>query len=109
MAVLMDEIIRALGGVLRNSFGNLASVNMKYAEKEFQKFDKSMRKSPGYRVSRRTVPRRCRECELYQPKWKYRSCFYTECCYHLSGSTIREKPLKDNPFQSREVVKMDAI
>ncbi len=109
MAALMDEIIHASDGVLRNYFGNLASVDMKDKDKEFQRYDKSMRKSPGSRVSKRSVPRSCKECEFYQPRWKYRSCYYAECRYHISGSTIREKPLQDNPFQLREVVSMDAI
>ena len=107
MAALMDEIIHASDGVLRNYFGNLASVDMK--DKEFQRYDKSMRQAPGSRVSKRAVPRSCKECEFYQPRWKYRTCYYAECCYHISGSTIREKPLQDNPFQFREVVNMDGI
>lgn len=109
MDALMAEISLALDGVLRNSFGNLASGDMRTEDKEFQRYDRSMRKAPGARRSRRTVPRQCGECEFYQPRWKYRSCYYAKCPYHISGSTIREKPLRDNPFQFREVVSMDAV
>lgn len=109
MDALMAEISPVLDGVLRSSFENLASADMRNEDKEFLRYDRSMKKAPGARISRRNVPRQCRECEYYQPRWKYRSCYYARCPYHISGSTIREKPLRDNPFQFREVVSMDGV
>ena len=76
MAVLTDEITPVLAGVRRKLCKSSASDNMS-GEKEFQFFEKAMQKAPGYRISKRTIPRSCKECEFYQPKWKYRSCYGT--------------------------------
>ena len=71
--------------------------------KDFQSYDRAMRKTPGSRISRRQVPRNCKECELYHPTWKYRSCFYVRCLYQQKESTLREKPLGYDPFSPKEV------
>lgn len=107
MAVLMDVITRALVGVRRKLCKSSASDNMS-GEKEFQFFEKAMRKAPGYRISKRITPRSCKECEFYQPKWKYRSCYYVRCPYAVKGCTLREAPLVSDPFHPREV-SMDAV
>lgn len=78
-------------------------------EKVFQQINSAMRKVPGVRVSKRAIPRCCKECEYYQPKWKYRSCYFANCRYQLSESTIRKVPLTDDPFLVKEVVSMDGL
>ena len=108
MDVLMDEIIHALAGVLKRLCENLASTDMT-ENKEFDRIDKTMRKVPGFRSSKRVSPRSCRECEFHQPSWKYRSCYYPQCHYHKSGSTIRDVPLKENPFPTGEVVRLSGL
>ena len=81
---------------------------MKDKEKEFQRYDKSMRKSPGSRVSRRSVPRNCKECEFYQPRWKYRSCYYAECRYPVPDelpvtlSDMMAKVMMEKPIEQGE-------
>lgn len=102
MAVLTDEITPVLAGVRRKLCKSSASDNMS-GEKEFQFFEKAMQKAPGYRISKRTIPRSCKECEFYQPKWKYRSCYYVRCPYAIKGCTLREAPLVSDPFYPREV------
>lgn len=98
----MDETILVSDGVRRKFFESLASVDMS-EDKEFQSYDRTMRKAPDSRISKRTIPRNCKECEFYQPKWKYRSCYYMRCPYAIKGCTLRESPLVSDPFHPREV------
>ncbi len=107
MVAPMDGTLLVLAGVRSSSCRSLASDDM--TEKDFQKYDRAMRRSPGSRASKRAVPRKCKECEYYRPNWKYRNCYFAKCSYHLKDSTIRTDPLSDNPFQSREVVNMNEI
>ena len=78
MAVPMDGITLVLGGVRRKFCKSLASDDMS-GNKEFQSYERAMKKAPGSRLSKRPIPRRCKECEYHQPKWKYRSCYYVRC------------------------------
>ena len=71
--------------------------------KEFQTYERAMRQPPGSRSSRRETPRRCKECEFHQPRWKYRSCYYVRCPFELKESTLRETPLRNAPFRPKEV------
>ena len=59
-------------GVRRRSCESLVSGDMS-GNKDFQVLERSMKRTPGSRISRRAVPRRCKEGEFYQPTWKYRS------------------------------------
>ena len=51
-------------------------------------------------------PKCCRDCEYYQPRWKYRNCRFVHCPYSLKESTIRSTPLEKEHFPKKEVVKM---
>ena len=63
-----------------------------------------MKRTPGSRISRRAVPRSCKECEFYHPTWKYRSCFYVRCPYQQKECTFRETPLPHDRFSPKEVI-----
>lgn len=54
-------------------------------------------------------PKGCKSCEHYQPRWKYRFCYYVVCPYKIRDSTIRRKPLKKEHFPPKEVVKMKDV
>lgn len=107
MAVLMVEISPVSVGVLRRFCRSLASGDM--TEKDFQKYDRTMRRTPGFRSNKRVSPRKCCECEYYRPDWRYRSCYFIKCSYHIRESTFREVPLLVNPFPAQEVVNMNGI
>ena len=102
MAVPMVEIILVSVGVRRRFFESLASDNMS-EDKKFLSMERTMKKAPGSRISKRTTPRSCKDCELFQPRWKYRSCYYVRCPYKIKGCTIRDTPLFSDPFHPREV------
>jgi len=53
---------------------------------------------PRFNHTRETTPKRCKQCEHYQPRWKYRFCYYTSCPYGLKKRTIRKIPLKKENF-----------
>lgn len=55
------------------------------------------------------LPKGCKNCEHYQPRWKYRFCYYAVCPYRIRDSTIRRKPLKKEHFPPKEVVRMNGI
>lgn len=62
-----------------------------------------------YERNRCDNPKRCKGCAYYQPRWKYRSCYFTHCPYGVKDSTIRRTPLKKENFPQKEVVKMRDI
>ena len=36
-----------------------------------------------YERNRRDKPKCCKDCEYYQPRWKYRFCYFVRCPYKL--------------------------
>ena len=62
-----------------------------------------------YERNRHKPPKCCRDCEYYQPRWKYRSCYFVRCPYKMMDTTFRRSPLKKENFPQKEVVKMSDI
>lgn len=56
-------------------------------------FEKIMKRKPD--VSSRDTPlHRCKDCMYYQPRFRYRKCFYTKCKFGLTDRQIfRDKPV----------------
>ena len=50
------------------------------------------------KYSRYQYPKECKRCEYFQPRWRYRFCYYTRCPYQIRDSTIRKTPLKKENF-----------
>lgn len=55
--------------------------------------EKMMQRVPGYARDKR-VPKCCRQCEFYQPKFRFRKCLYTRCRYGLDRQIFRIHPLR---------------
>lgn len=36
-------------------------------------------------------PKGCRDCEYYQPRWRYRSCYFVRCPYALAANSVDQK------------------
>ncbi|MCI6512751.1 MAG: hypothetical protein MR435_07570 [Coprococcus catus] len=62
-----------------------------------------------YEYNRRDKPKCCKDCENYQPRWKYRFCFFVRCPYKLKDTTFRRTPLKKEYFPQKEVVRMSDV
>ncbi len=62
-----------------------------------------------YRSEYYGVPRGCRNCEHYQPRWRYRFCSYVRCPHDRKLCTIRREPLRKEHFPAKEAVKPDAV
>ena len=77
--------------------------------RELRELERMMTTIPGFDRSEPSVPRCCAECEYYHPEWKYRSCLHIRCAYGIKGSTIRKKPLEQDPFPTKEVVVMNGV
>lgn len=59
-----------------------------------------------YEYNHRDKPKYCKDCENYQPRWRYRSCSFVHCPYRLKDTTFRRTPLKKEHFPQKEVVRM---
>ena len=66
--------------------------------KELLFYERMMVMTPGFDPSNRNVPKCCKQCEYFQPRWKYRFCYYANCQYDLKKKTIRKTPLKKEHF-----------
>ena len=73
-----------------------------FEDKEHKYFERMMKMKP--RFDKCQLPKSCTRCEHYQPRWKYRFCFYTNCPYNIRDSTFRREPLKKEYFPQKEVV-----
>ena len=62
-----------------------------------------------YERNRRDKPKCCKDCEHYQPRWKYRFCYFVRCPYKLKDTTFRRTPLKKEYFPQKEVVRMSDV
>ena len=62
-----------------------------------------------YVRNRRDKPKCCKDCEYYQPRWKYRFCYFVRCPYKLKDTTFRRTPLKKEYFPQKEVVRMSDV
>ena len=62
-----------------------------------------------YDLNRHTAPKSCKDCEYYQPRWKYRFCYFTRCPYQLVAKTLRSPPLRKEHFPKKEVVNVDDV
>lgn len=74
--------------------------------KHLKKYERMMTMKPRFNNQ---PPKGCKNCEHYQPRWKYRFCYYAVCPYKIRGSTIRRTPLKKEHFPQKEVVRMDGV
>lgn len=61
------------------------------------------------KYSRYQYPKECKRCEYFQPRWRYRFCYYTRCPYQIRDSTIRKTPLKKENFPPKEVVNVKNV
>ncbi len=75
--------------------------------RELQFYERMMTMKP--RFDKCQPPKGCKNCEHYQPRWKYRFCYYTICPYKIRDSTIRSIPLRTEHFPKKEVVNMSDI
>lgn len=80
--------------------GELQYINLK-------KYERMMTMKP--RFDRHQPPKGCSKREHYQPRWKYRFCYYTICPYNIRDSTFRRVPLSKEHFPKKEVVNMSDI
>lgn len=76
-----------------------------FRDRSLRHYEKMMQRKPEQTSNKRT-PRRCSECEYYQPRFRYRKCLYTRCRYGLSERKIfRDKPIPDKYSVMRRKVK----
>ncbi len=67
---------------------------------EFCHYDRMVRKaektseqsSVSSEVKSSSYPRSCKQCEYYQPRFKYRKCLFAECFYKKDVDVFRRKP-----------------
>ena len=57
-----------------------------------------------YERNRRDKPKCCKDCEYYQPRWKYRFCYFVRCPYKLKDilGIDRHKRVEENKQQKEE-------
>ena len=55
-----------------------------------------------YERNRRDKPKCCKDCEYYQPRWKYRTCLYAHCPYKKQVNVFRSTPEKWDILYARK-------
>lgn len=106
MAVLTAETGPASDGVQRKFLANWRWPPVTEKEYEtFRHYDKLMRQKPGHGGH----PSSCKQCEYYQPRWKYRTCMFSRCLYQKECRIFRNKPLEQDKHKRPEMVVMDDV
>lgn len=78
--------------------------NLNAERRRLRHFERLMKRVPGFEQNKNKVPRNCRECEYYQPRFRFRSCTYMTCKYGLDKNIFRKHSLKTEFFEQRKVV-----
>ncbi|MCI6204825.1 MAG: hypothetical protein MR663_13275 [Lachnospiraceae bacterium] len=48
--------------------------NLNAERRKLRHFEKLMKRVPGFEKGKQKVPKSCRECEYYQPCFRFRTC-----------------------------------
>ena len=83
--------------------------NLNAERRRLRHFEKLMKRIPGFEKGRQKVPKSCRECEYYQPRFRFRTCTYVTCRYGLDREIFRKHPLKKEHFAKPKVVNPNVI
>ena len=83
--------------------------NLNAERRRLRHFEKLMKRIPGFEKGRQKVPKSCRECEYYQPRFRFRTCTYVTCRYGLDREIFRKHPLKKEYFTKPKVVNSNGI
>ena len=64
-----------------------------FRTRSLKHLEKIMKRKPD-KAAGDIPPRRCQDCMYYQPRFRYRKCFYTKCKFGLTDRQIfRDKPV----------------
>lgn len=106
----MGKISPALVGAQRKSYRSLEVQPVKGSEYvKHRIYEKMMVQIPNMETPAKEIPKNCRECMYYQPRWRYRTCLYVRCPYGKKVNPFRKQESKKETIQFPEVVDMSGI
>lgn len=83
--------------------------NLNTERRRLRHFEKLMKRIPGFEKGKQKVPKRCKDCEYYQPRFRFRTCTYVTCKYGLDREIFRKHSLKEEFFTKPKVVNSNGI